>query len=156
MPANVVDCHLANIINNDIAQNIFSGKAKVASARLIFKKNEHEKIENYRPVIILNCFSKVYEKFLSEKFKPFINSFLSKHMAAYRENYSANHVLIRLIEYWKKAPDKKFLGGTVPIDLLRVFDCIPDDLLIAKLLAYGFFQKTVTFIYSCLKRRKKK
>ena len=60
MSANVIDSHLANIINNDITKNVFSEKAKVASVRPIFKKNECEKIENYRPVTILNCFSKVY------------------------------------------------------------------------------------------------
>ena len=74
MSANVIDYHLANIINNDITNNVFSEKAKVASVRSIFKKNESEKIENYRPVSILNCFSKVYEKFLLEMFKPFIKT----------------------------------------------------------------------------------
>ena len=109
MSANVIDSHLANIINNsDIAQNVFSEKENLACVRPIFKKNDREEIENYRPVSILNCFSKVYEKFLLETFKPFINSFLSEHVAAYRENCSTNHFLIRLIENWKKALDEKF------------------------------------------------
>ena len=47
MSANVIDSHLANIINNDITKNAFSEKAKVASVRPIFKKNEREKIGNY-------------------------------------------------------------------------------------------------------------
>ena len=156
MSANVIDSHLVNIINNDITINVFSKKAKVACAKPIFKKNEGEKIENYRPVSILNCFSKVYETFLPEKFKPFINSFLSEYMAAYREKYSTNHVLIRLIENWKRALDEKFIVGTVLMDLSKEFDCIPHDLLIAKLYAYGFSLKTVTFIYSYLKRKKQK
>ena len=42
------------------------------------------------------------------------------------------------------------------MDLSKAFDCIPRDLLIAKLHAYGFSEKTVTFIYSYLKRRKQK
>ena len=42
------------------------------------------------------------------------------------------------------------------LDLSKAFDCIPRDLLIAKLHAYGFSEKTVTFIYSYLKRRKQK
>ena len=56
MSADVVDSHLANIINDNITKNAFSEKVKVAPARPIFKKNEREKIENYRPVNILNCF----------------------------------------------------------------------------------------------------
>ena len=77
-------------------------------------------------------------------------------MAAYRKKYSTNHGLIRLIENWKKTLDEKFLVGTVLMDLPKAFDCIPHDLLIAKLDAYGFSLKTVTFIYSYLKRRKQK
>ena len=42
------------------------------------------------------------------------------------------------------------------MDLSKAFDCIPHDLLIAKLHAYGFSLKTVTFIYLYLKRRKQK
>ena len=156
MSAHIIDSHLANIINNNITKNAFSEKAKVASVRPIFKKNEREKIENYRPVSILNCFSKVYERFLPEKFKPFINSYLSEYMAAYRENYGTTHVLIRLIGNWKNILDEKFLVGTVLMDLSKAFDCIPHDLLITKLHASGFSQKVVTFIYSYLKRRKQK
>ena len=156
MSTNVIDSHLANIINNDITKNIFSEKAKVASVRSIFKKNEREKTENCRPARVLNCFSKVYEKVLLEKFKPFINSFLSEYMAAYRENYSTNHFIIRLIENWKKTLDEKFLVGAVLTDLSKACDCNPHDLLTAKLHAHGFSRKTVTFIYSYLKRRKQK
>ena len=40
MSANVIDSHPVNIINNDITKNVFSEKAKVASVRPMFKKNE--------------------------------------------------------------------------------------------------------------------
>ena len=89
-------------------------------------------------------------------FKQLINLFLSEYMAAYRENYSANHVLIRLIENWKKGLDQKFLVGTVLMDLSKAFDCVRHDLLIAKLYIYGVSQKAITFIYLYLKRRKQK
>ena len=77
-------------------------------------------------------------------------------MAVYRKKYSTNHVLTRLIESWKKSLDKTFLVGTVLMDLSKAFDCIPHDLLIAKLHAYGFSHKTVASIYLYLKRRKQK
>ena len=101
LAANVIDSHMANIINNDIEKKSFSEDAKTAFVRPIFKKKERQKVENYRPVTILSGFSKVYERFLLESFKPFVNSFLSEFIAAYIKNYSTNHVLIRLIENWK-------------------------------------------------------
>ena len=76
LSANIVDSHLMNIINNDLSNNSFSNEAKVATVQSIYKNKSRDKIENYRPVSILSCFSKVYEKFLLEKFKPFINTFL--------------------------------------------------------------------------------
>ena len=38
--------------------------------------------------------------------------------------------------------------------LSKAFDCIPHDLLIAKLHAYGLSMDAITFIYSYMKRRK--
>ena len=40
------------------------------------------------------------------------------------------------------------------MDLSKVFDCVPHDLLIAKLHAHGFTKKALTFLYLYLKRRK--
>ena len=66
MSANVIDCHLANIISNDISSNNYSKHAKTATARPIFKKDDRANIKNYRPESLLNIFSKIYERFLHE------------------------------------------------------------------------------------------
>ena len=64
MSANVNDCHLGNIINNDISLNKYSKHAKTATVRPIFKKDDRTKIKNYRHVSLLNIVSKIYERFL--------------------------------------------------------------------------------------------
>ena len=117
LSANIIDSHLANIINHDLDNNSFSGGAKIATVRPIYKKSDRDKIENYRPASILNCFSKAYKRFLHEQFKPFVETFLSGFVAAYRERYSCNHVLLRLIENWKRALDENFQVGTILMDL---------------------------------------
>ena len=63
-------------------------------------------------------------------------------------------MILSLIEEWKEKLDKEFFTGTVLMDLPKAFDCIPHDLLIAKLNAYGFGRKYLVFFYSYLKRRK--
>ena len=98
MSAYIINKRLTNIINNDLLRNPFSDSAKIASVRPIFKKRERTEIGNYRPVSILNCFSKIYEKFLHNQIASFSNEFLSDFISAYRKGYSINNVLIRLIE----------------------------------------------------------
>ena len=75
-------------------------------------------------------------------------------MFACRSGYSTNHVLIRLIEDWRHALDENLLTEAVLMDLLKVLDCIPRDLFIAKLQAYGLYFDTVTFLHNYLKHWK--
>ena len=57
--ANVIDCHLANIFNNDISSKKYSEHAKIATIRPIFKKDDRTNIKDYRPLSLLNIFSKI-------------------------------------------------------------------------------------------------
>ena len=122
MSANVIDCHLSNIIACDISKNKYSEHAKIATVRPIFKKDDRTKIKNYRPVSLLNMFSKIYEKFLHENLTNYLNTFLSKFISAYRKSCSTSHVLIWLIENWKKLLDEKKFAGAVWMDLSKAFD----------------------------------
>ena len=62
-------------------------------------------------------------------------------------------MILKLIEEWKEKLDKGFFVGAVLMDLSKAFDCIPHDLLVAKLNAYGFDRKSFVFFYSYLKRK---
>ena len=93
--ADIIDYHIANILNKDISNNKFSENAK--TVRPIFKKGDRTEIKNYRPVSLLNTFTKIYERFLHENLTIYVDTFLLKFISAYRKSYSSNHVLIRLI-----------------------------------------------------------
>ena len=62
-------------------------------------------------------------------------------------------MLIRLVEEWKKHLDNNEVVGVVLMDLSKAFDCIPNDLLIAKLSAYGVGKIALKYINSYLKKR---
>ena len=51
-----------------------------------------------------------------------------------------------MIEMWKKALDEQKVAGAVLTDLSKAFDCLPHDLLIAKLHAYSFENSALIFI----------
>ena len=62
---------------------------------------------------------------MEHHFSPFIS--------AYRKSSSTEHVLIRLLEDSRNKLDKNNLVGAVLTDFYKVFDCLPHDVLGAKL-----------------------
>ena len=57
------------------------------------------------------------------------------------------------MEDWKEALDKDMYVGAVLMDLSKAFDCLPHDLLVAKLEAYGVSQGSCKLLESYLGQR---
>ena len=98
--------------------------------------------------------SKIYERFIHNSISSNAETILSNFISTYRKSYILNHVLLRLIEKWKKSLDDKNVVGTVLMDLSKAFVCVAHDLLFTKLHVYGLSEDAVTFVYSYLKHRK--
>ena len=76
-------------INNSISTSAFPNNAKIASVVPIDKKTDDKYvISNFRPVSILNCFSKVYENVTKNELLKSMNVHLSPFLPAYRKNYN--------------------------------------------------------------------
>ena len=109
---------------------------------------------NFRPVSVLNVLSKIFQNFMKGQLMSFIENHLSVFLSAHRSSYSSQHVLICLIEEWRQKLDSNHFVGAVLMDLSKAFDCIPHDLLIAKLSAYGLNDEALAYIFSYLSGRK--
>ena len=145
---------LTTAINSSIRNSVFPNKAKCAMVTPIDKGGKDKfSISNYRPVSVLNIFSKFYERVIKSQIVAYIDIKLSKFLSAYRRSYGTQHVLMRLIEEWKQKLDKNFICGAVLMDLSKAFDCVPHDLLLAKLSAYGFDKEALILILSYLTDR---
>ena len=77
----------------------------------MYKKESRSNKNNYRPVSILNGFSKIYERFINDKLLSHVNDILSYFVSAYRSKYSSNHMILRQLEEWKDKLDKGFFQG---------------------------------------------
>ena len=112
--------------------------------------------ENYRPISILPNISKVYERCLYDQISKYFETRFSKFQCGFRKGYSAQHCLLAMIEKWKTAVDNGGVFAALLTDLSKAFDCIPHDLIIAKLAAYGFDTNALKLIHNYLSNRKQR
>ena len=145
---------LTNAINSSIRSYKFPKNGKRVAVCPLDKGEANRTVErDFRPVSALNVFSKIYEKILKNQLIPYLDETLSLFIPAYRKSYGTQHVLI-MVEEWRIKLDNDYIVGAILMDLSKAFDCIPHDLLIAKLHAYGLDENALVFIYSYMKRRK--
>ena len=86
----------------------------------------------------------------------FLDDKLSIFLCGFRKRYSTQHALLNLVSDWQRVLDRSDKVGAVLMDLSKAFDCLPHDLLIAKLEAYGFGHKSLRFLHSYLSNRKQR
>ena len=134
----------------------FPQQLKQAEVSPVYKKSDNLERGNYRPVSVLSCTSKVLEKVYYDQIYEHFITILSEYLSAFRKNYGCHHVLIKLIEDWKRALDKGEHVGAILMDLSKAFDCLSHRLLLSKLHAYGMSLNACTLIRSYLEGRKQR
>ena len=120
-------------INDSIRSSKFPNELKQADIVPAYKKKSKLSKENYRPISILPNVSKIYKRCLYDQIATYFEHIFSRYQYSFRKGYSAQHCLLAMIEKLKKIVDNGGAFGPVLTDLSKAFDCIPHDLIIAKL-----------------------
>ena len=160
IPTNILKENIdivASILNENINYSftscIFPEELKIAEVIPIYKKDSKTDKSNYRPVSLLLNISKIYEMSIYDQLSAYFDKILSIYQFGFRKGVSAQQCLMLLIETWKNSVDNKNSFGTLLTDLSKALDCINNDLLVAKLNAYGVDKYCLKLIFSYLKNK---
>ncbi len=156
MGADVLCRPMTWLINQSIATSTFPDLLKCAEVSPIFKKGSTLDMKNYRPVSVLPCLSKIYEKVLKDQMSTFLEPVLSPHMSGFRKGYSCESVLVKMVDRCKSHLDTNGVSGALLTDLSKAFDCLSYKLMVSKLYAYGFDKNACMLVASYFMNRKQR
>ena len=71
----------------------------------VFKRGDRCMKENYRPLTVLSCVDRVFEKMLAKQITINFEECLADGLTAYRKNNSCETSLVSLIELWRLVVD---------------------------------------------------
>ena len=145
---------LTQCFNEGLDQCCFPDELKIADVIPVHKKDAPTDKMNCRPISLLASLSKVYEKLVYKQLLKFMQTKLSQYLCGFRKGYSTQYARFHIVHNWQKSLAKSGKIGTILMDLSKAFDCLPHDLLIAKLEAYGLGYRSLSFLRSYLSNRK--
>ena len=145
---------LSNLFNDSISTNTIPKYCgKFGQITLVFKKGVEFSKTNYRPITVLVAFNDVFERILVNQLYSYFSDKLSPFLSAYRKYYSCETSLLRILEEFRHGLDKRQLASIIGIDVSKVIDSIPHDLLLTKLSAYGLNSGSCLLLENYLKDR---
>ena len=144
---------LTNIFNSCLETGYFPTTLKLADVVPIFKKGDNNDKENYRPVSLLPNFSKVFERLMNNQIDNYMKNKFSKFLTGFRKNHSTQNALLNMIEKWKANLNNGNKIAVLIMDLSKAFDTLDHSLLLSKLKAYGFDERSLIFLKSYLSDR---
>ena len=116
-------------MNLSIINGVVPIEIKVANRRLI---------NNYRPVSVLPCFSKILEKLMYNRISNFIHkhSLPNDYQFGFRQKRSTNQALIVLLDKIAAALDNGDIVLGVFLDFSKAFDTVDHQILLNEMSKY--------------------
>ncbi|GBM35555.1 putative RNA-directed DNA polymerase from transposon X-element, partial [Araneus ventricosus] len=142
---------------NVLMQNCYFPKCwKTAVVVPIPKPNSDLSLpQNYHPISLLSCLSKVFESVLLRRLNQFLddNNIIISEQFGFRKKLSTNHQLVRVTELIHDGFEKSETTGALFLDIAKAFDKIWHDGLLLKLMRLRVSAQLIKILRSYLTSR---
>lgn len=146
---------LLHICNLSMQTGIFPKALKRTIIQPHYKKKERDKLENYRPIALIPCISKVLEKVIFQRINDFFirKGILAPEQFGYSIGRGTADANIHLVHQILNAKMKKKKVIAIFLDLSKAFDCVNHKILLNILYKYGIRRQAYKLIQSYLSER---
>ena len=154
--ADTVYLPLKYIFNHSLRISKYPSCWKIANVLSLFKKGDKSIASNYRPIALLSCVGKVFERIV---FK-YIYNYMLEHKLLYKfqsgfvSGHSTSHQLIELYHQICIALENGQITVAVFCDISKAFDRLWHKGLIEKLKSYGINGKLLKWLKDYISERK--
>ena len=122
----------------------------------LFKKPNIYQLNNFRPISILPCISKILEKCVFNQLYSYFenNKLFYKSQYGFRKSHSTESACLELVHKLTAQLENNETPFCIFIDLSKAFDTLDHSILLQKLKFYGLDEISINWFKSYLSERK--
>ena len=141
-----LDEWLETVFEAAMQQKKMSHSMRIAVVKVIFKKKDRKKFENYRPLSMLCTDYKLLAKILTERMKGVLTSVIEKDQQGFIFNGDITGNLILVKEVIEYIEEEDLDGAIVMMDFMKAFDRIDRDVMFEVLERMNFGDMFVEYV----------
>ena len=103
----------------------------------IFKAGDKTSVQNYRPISLLCCVSKVLERLIFTKISDFVTQQISPSQFVFLRGHSSVQQLLKFLSLVIDSLDNSLQCDAIYLDFKKAFDSVPHQELLFKLRSIG-------------------
>lgn len=147
---------LSYIINLSITVGVFPEALKKSVVKPLFKKENRELMQNYRPISLISIISKIFEKYMHRQLNSYVekNNIICNEQKGFREKKTINMAIYDFLQTVMTNMDHNIPVCAIFCDMTQAFDYVHHSILIKKLEAYGVRGNVLKLFESYLQKRK--
>jgi hypothetical protein len=155
---NAVRRTINHICNASLNESVFLDRLKYAIVKPTHKKEDKTDVSNYRPILLLTTFSKIFEQVMYRRLSQHlnVNKVITPEQFCFHKNCNTETEIYSLTNNILKSLDEHNQAVGTSCNLAKAFDCVNHDILLDKLLYYGIQGTTLRWLRSYLVNSRQK
>ena len=146
---------LCAIFNRAIYTQTYPSDLNIAKVSAIFKSEEKEDLNNYRPISVIPTLAGIFERLIYNQIYDYLtnNNLLNSKQYGFRSLHSTALALSESTNHWLLDMGNGKMNTVIFLDIKKAFDTVNHDILLQKMRAYGISGPGLEFFNSYLKNR---
>ena len=146
------------LINSSLMQGKVLDRFKLATVIPLYKRGNKRDRSNFRPISLLNSFSKIIEKITSSQLIAYLdrNELLCKNQFGFRKSSSTISTMLVFLKKLEASSEDQQKSTGIFVDLSKAFDTCNKRIILAKLKCLGVKDVELRFFEDYLTNRKQR
>jgi len=146
-----VMCAMAN---ESFEEGLMPESFRMGVLKLLPKKTDSKKVENWRPITLLSCGYKILSGVIATRMETFLPKIIGRAQKGFLRHKNIQTVSVNIIDGIAKSINRQEELGVLCIDFIKAFDSVEHSCMESALRFYNFGENFINMVMTILRGRK--